>query len=215
MIPNVRRTWDGFADKLEAEWNRDWNQRKTLHKVVTKILRELEAKYNGTFGLRIKVLDGGCGTGQDYTLFSGTDYTGVDITQEMLDKFNDKHPTAHVEIGDIHCLRFGDNEFDIVFSHDVLLHIPNWEQALQELWRVTKTVLILKLSYVWDSPTTTDVSPIGFIERKFNLKDVLNTVKKLNPAPQGGLAIAVEESEITSPDMVPEQIFVIRKRESQ
>ena len=207
----ARKTWDGFVDGLEKEWSRDWHQRKTIHKVVKAEIEKLEKKYNGSFGLQAKVLDAGCGTGQDYTLFTGINYTGVDITDEMLDKFKEKYPTAHVEKSDIHCLRFEDNEFDLVFNHDVLLHIDKWEQALQELWRVTKSVLILKLSYVWHGPTRTDIAPNGFIERKFNLLDVLFRLQLLNPKPVITEVVEVTPEEKTSPDMIHKQIFVIRK----
>lgn len=33
---------------------------------------------------------------------------------------------------------FADNSFDLVFTCGVLMHIPDYEQAMKEIWRVTK-----------------------------------------------------------------------------
>ncbi len=91
-----------------------------------------------------KVLEIGCGNGVDGAMFAlnGGNYTGVDLTQAAVDATNEYFKLLDL-VGDIRIenaenLSFPDNYFDIVYSHGVLHHTPNYEKAISEVYRVLK-----------------------------------------------------------------------------
>jgi ubiquinone/menaquinone biosynthesis C-methylase UbiE len=100
-------------------------------------------RVNGLSGKR--ALD--VGSGRGYLQDVIDDYTGLDIS-----------PTARrfyhkpFLLGSATALPFPDNQFDIVWSIWVLEHIPNPEQALREMRRVTRDGGILYLMPAWFCP---------------------------------------------------------------
>lgn len=68
------------------------------------------------------------------------DVTGVDISPEIVMSANQRlgeGDNAHVEIGDVHNLRFGDSSFDICFANSVLHHL-DLPITLSEIHRVLR-----------------------------------------------------------------------------
>ncbi len=93
-----------------------------------------------------KVLEIGLGQGADaeQIIKRGGIYSGVDLTAESVERvkmrFNLRNlPFAEVKQGSALELPFADNEFDIVFSHGVLHHIPEIKMAQIEIARVLKS----------------------------------------------------------------------------
>ncbi|KAG5420464.1 hypothetical protein I9W82_002345 [Candida metapsilosis] len=98
-----------------------------------------------------KVLDVGCGPGsitvdlaQNYLSEKGS-VIGVEPTQELIDAANELKasvtpPLNNVkfQLGSIYELPFDDNSFDLVFAHQVIIHLQDPVKGLQELARVTK-----------------------------------------------------------------------------
>lgn len=90
-----------------------------------------------------KVLEIGLGQGADaeQIIRRGGIYSGVDLTQESVERVKMRFllrnlPFEEVKQGSALELPFADNEFDIVFSHGVLHHIPEIEKAQKEIARV-------------------------------------------------------------------------------
>jgi len=83
------------------------------------------------------VLDAGCGAGAYMPLLSerSTSFFGVDISSNMAMMASQY---GHIAIADICHLPFEDQLFDYIWSRVVLSHIPGWENAFFELWRVLK-----------------------------------------------------------------------------
>jgi ubiquinone/menaquinone biosynthesis C-methylase UbiE len=102
-----------------------------------------------------KILEIGCGNGigtrliQEYFKPSeliATEYDErlVEITKEKVRDLN-----ILVEQADATKFRFANNEFDAVVGLSVIHHIPNWEEALDELHRIIKPnglIIIKELS---------------------------------------------------------------------
>ncbi|OBT81579.1 hypothetical protein VE02_09934 [Pseudogymnoascus sp. 03VT05] len=95
----------------------------------------------------MKVLDIRCGPGSitiDLArLVSQGHVTGVEYVPDPLEEARVLAAAKGVtnvsfEIGDIHSLPFEDDAFDVVHSHQVLQHISDPVNALQEMRRVTK-----------------------------------------------------------------------------
>jgi ubiquinone/menaquinone biosynthesis C-methylase UbiE len=90
------------------------------------------------------VLEIGCGNGADGAMFAshGAIYTGVDLTEEAVEStrahFNVLGLDGTFQIENAESLSFPDNSFDIVYSHGVLHHTVNPQQAIREVYRVLK-----------------------------------------------------------------------------
>lgn len=110
----------------------DVTEQFTSFKLVT---RALAGRKN------LKVLDVGCGDGRAVDWFRRfdpkADYTGVDIDQspEVLSR---KRSDARFDTFDGVKLPYGDETFDVVFSHQVFEHVANPLTLLQSIARVTK-----------------------------------------------------------------------------
>ncbi|MCD6476848.1 MAG: class I SAM-dependent methyltransferase [Candidatus Aenigmarchaeota archaeon] len=106
----------------------------TIHKIV------LNKYFNPSYG--DKVLDFGCGTGRLVKILSkNTDYTGIEITKEMINVAKRKYPNKRFIIYNKK-LPFKNNFFDYIVSVWVLQHISNkndFKKIIKGLKRCLKT----------------------------------------------------------------------------
>jgi ubiquinone/menaquinone biosynthesis C-methylase UbiE len=90
------------------------------------------------------VLEIGTGNGADGVMFAknGANYTGVDLTEAALEAtrkhFNVLGLVGTFQRENAEKLSFPDETFDWVYSHGVLHHTPNPQNAINEVWRVLK-----------------------------------------------------------------------------
>ena len=100
-------------------------------------------------------LDVGCGTGaltrtiaQHVTVKS---IIGIDPSQDFLDEASQSNPASNIQFqqGSGTELHFDDNQFDYVVSALALNFMPNSQQAVTEMARVTQSNGVVAL-YVWD-----------------------------------------------------------------
>lgn len=89
----------------------------------------------------LKILDAGCGTaGMTKKLEAfGGETIGIDINPKALALAKKKRIKTLIQ-ADVCHLPFGDNEFDVVASFDVIYHrdVTNDEKAIKEMYRVLK-----------------------------------------------------------------------------
>jgi ubiquinone/menaquinone biosynthesis C-methylase UbiE len=91
-----------------------------------------------------KVLEIGIGNGADAVMFAsqGADYTGVDLTEAALDATRRHFAVMGLpgtfQQENAEQLSFPDESFDWVYSHGVLHHTPNTQQAIDQVYRVLK-----------------------------------------------------------------------------
>jgi ubiquinone/menaquinone biosynthesis C-methylase UbiE len=147
-----QRWWQNWDDRdkrerVEAFWRHCPDQiaeRKQWYKLLGEAVRN-------TFGttVPIRVLDFGCGTGEDQPFISDLckTYYGVDVTPEMLQVAKTKHPGIAVDYDDILASRFGDRAWPLVICNAVLPHLPleMIPQAISELWRITQRLLVVRV----------------------------------------------------------------------
>lgn len=105
--------------------------------LLYKILLECDIQ-NGN-----KVLDVGAGTGRFVLEFAENGYYthGIDISEKMLQKAKNKGDqlsNLYLEKGDAKHLPFPCNYFDFVTSYRTMIHIPDYEKAIEEIYRVLK-----------------------------------------------------------------------------
>ena len=93
------------------------------------------------------MLDVGCASAIDYSLFKGTGirYIGLDITQKFLDYARHLNPEVDVRLASAIDLPFKDGEVDVVYMKSLVehLHPDEWRKAITEAWRVSAKKLIL------------------------------------------------------------------------
>ena len=92
-----------------------------------------------------RVLEIGLGQGADAEslIRRGARWTGVDLTAESVERVRTRLtlrdlPFADLRQGSVLDLPFDDNSFDLVFSHGVLHHVPEVQQAQKEIHRVLR-----------------------------------------------------------------------------
>jgi len=111
------------------------------------------------------VLEAGCAMAGYYgvlRLFADVPrYCGVDITPLMLKRARSVYPEADFARMDIQRLGFKNDAFEIVFSTDVTMHLVGWRDALNELYRVTKNYLILRVRLLLEDKRPTLVGRLG------------------------------------------------------
>ncbi len=98
-------------------------------------------------GKHVSILDIGCGTGILYELLKneGYDfsYTGVDLSDSMIEVGKKRYAGIDLRIMDSEKLEFEDNSYDIVFMRSVLHHLPQPVDAVKEMQRVSKGIIIV------------------------------------------------------------------------
>ncbi|MEW5691828.1 MAG: class I SAM-dependent methyltransferase [Candidatus Hydrogenedentota bacterium] len=99
-----------------------------------------------------KLLEIGCGTGTDAVSFAkaGARVTAIDLTERAIrltKKRFEVYGLKYDEIKIVNALHldFPDNIFDAVYSHGVLLCLPNIQDAIKEIYRVLKPGGITKV----------------------------------------------------------------------
>lgn len=84
------------------------------------------------------LIDIGCGDAFLINLlqksFPNVEYAGMDYSQSIIDEDKNKYQNVHFFHGDISSEKFNyENRFDAVVCSEVLEHLDNWEQAIENL----------------------------------------------------------------------------------
>ncbi len=91
-----------------------------------------------------KVLDVGCGTGNDLTRFAkgGAEVTGIDLAEHSIDlaknNFSMRGLSGDFQVMDGEDMEFEDNCFDLVYCHTVVHFTPSPKKMIAEIARVLK-----------------------------------------------------------------------------
>ena len=106
--------------------------------------------YSATMILNAKkVCEAGCNIGNNLTAFP-TDYdiTGFDMNEYAIQQAKSKFPKFNFSIQNITGTSFSDNEFDLVFTRGVLIHIHSnaINNSMNELLRISNK-WVLNLEY--------------------------------------------------------------------
>jgi SAM-dependent methyltransferase len=107
--------------------------------------RHLPACLDGLNVSGKQVLEIGLGEGADaeQLIRRGALWSGVDLTAESIDRLRTRLtlrelPHEQLRQGSVLALPFADDSFDMVFSHGVLHHVPDIQQAQKEIHRVLR-----------------------------------------------------------------------------
>lgn len=119
-------------------WARTYDSDNSTSPLITLESTALDDLIEPGHGRR--ALDAACGTGrQEHRLLNlGYEVTGVDVTPAMLDMARRNHPDVTYLHGDLRSLPVSDSYFDLVLSTLAITHVPELEQVVAELARVTR-----------------------------------------------------------------------------
>lgn len=206
---NEVRPWENWnkeiVDKLEAHWNKSMHERRGYYSV----LKDLKTKEG-----MISLLDMGCGICVDLPFVKslGFTYYGLDSSKDMIERAKQRFPNENIELGDVFKINYPDNQFDIVMNIDILMHIPNYSIALKELFRVTKKVFVLKISYIWEKyPTKVDFDHQKLYNIKYNLNEIISALLSLKPFKLEIVSVEDDERPKSVPEFSRYEIFVLWK----
>ena len=124
-----------------------------------------------------KTLDAGCGTGSNAQFLRKTDdYVGVDAIKEAL-LYSQRRQLPNLIQSDLKQLGFKDNSFDRIVCLDVIEHIDDDRQALNELKRLLSPhgTLILAVPAFRNMFSSHDIALSHM--RRYNRQDLNNLIK--------------------------------------
>lgn len=181
------RYWEQWHNPEKRQEVKDfWDknpQQPIRRQQFNDILRDVVERAKAT-----TVLDFGCGTGEDYQFMTqelGLAYKGVDVTPEMLEDARRQFPGIDVSLDDIFNSKQGDQEHPFVVNSAVLPHLPREmiQNAINELWRITGKVLVIRLFGVDHRPEEMSfVNPKGFVLNWLHEATWMEMLLAVNPA---------------------------------
>lgn len=132
-----------FKERATAEfWDKHWQIENFVERVRKGKKNRIMRKYTTKFlKPRAKILEGGCGIGQNvYGLkFWGYDSYGVDIMQSTIRKIKKAFPGLQISVQDIRKMNFPDNFFGRYWSLGVIEHFwEGYDEILKEAKRIIK-----------------------------------------------------------------------------
>jgi ubiquinone/menaquinone biosynthesis C-methylase UbiE len=147
--------WEKINENLAQRWDNviQHNPHHNIGHTITDkywtgaiidLLDNWMPKKKGLRILKYDLYNEATGTAEvtDWFLKRGYEFYGVDISIEVIKRakknFGKKVPQKNLVLGDIRCLPFKNNFFDIVFSLGTIEHIRENQMAVNEAYRVLK-----------------------------------------------------------------------------
>jgi len=150
-------------------WDKHWDEGNFIEKVKrgknNRLVKKFTIKFlkSGT-----KILEGGCGIGQNVYGLSQWGYNayGVDFAENTVKKISKEFPKLKVSVQDVRNLNFPDNFFDGYWSLGVIEHFwDGYSKILEEMKRVLKPRSYLFLTFPYLSPLRKLKIQLGFYEK--------------------------------------------------
>ena len=143
-----RDYWDKIAHQYDNLYNNPWSEFEDAQ-TATILTRELHLAGGS------HVLDIGCGNGLGYRLLQGEtiqlDYTGIDISREMLSQLQRRHPEAQTILGsaDQALQTIADESVDFAFAINTAASFPpNTDIVMRHISRILRRSGRFSLSFL-------------------------------------------------------------------
>ena len=132
LTPQEQQTIDAY-DQNAVAWAGSRNKKGVWGNEKMKFYKYLP---------KGKIIEVGSGGGRDAKelIAHGYDYTGTDVSKELLEEAKKNNPEATFLLQSVYELDFPDETFDGFWASAVLLHIPKdrIEEALNSIYRILK-----------------------------------------------------------------------------
>jgi ubiquinone/menaquinone biosynthesis C-methylase UbiE len=96
-----------------------------------------------------KVLDVGCASGGFFNIMRSfephIEYTGIDLSEKAVELATERYPAAKFMVTTGFRLPFHDNDFDIVHCTSVFNNEPNYQEMLEEMYRVSNRFVLIDI----------------------------------------------------------------------
>ena len=96
-----------------------------------------------------KVLDVGCASGGFFNIMRSfephIEYTGIDLSDTAVELATERYPEAKFMVTTGFRLPFQDNDFDIVHCTSVFNNEPNYQEMLEEMYRVSNRFVLVDI----------------------------------------------------------------------
>ena len=126
MFDGVAKRYDIMNDLLSLGQTKAWRKKAT-------------AIIAPQVGMKILDIAAGTGSSSRPLADAGAEVIPADFSQGMLDAGKKRHPDLHFTLADALNLPFKDNEFDLVTISFGLRNTADFDKALRECLRVTKS----------------------------------------------------------------------------
>jgi SAM-dependent methyltransferase len=132
--------------------------------------------------VRPSLLEIGCGSGYYSEILaalaqSQIDYMGIDYSAAMIARARARYPEGNFAVGDATALAFRDASFDIAFNGVSLMHILDYEKAIEESSRVARKAAIFHSVPVFLGYPTTFLHKYAYggpvVEAVFNRDELI------------------------------------------
>ena len=101
-----------------------------------------------------KVLDVGCASGGFFNIMRSfephIEYTGIDLSDTAVELATERYPEAKFMVTTGFRLPFQDNDFDIVHCTSVFNNEPNYQEMLEEMYRVSNRFVLVDIRLLKD-----------------------------------------------------------------
>ena len=176
-----------------------------------------------------KVLDVGCASGGFFNIMRSfephIEYTGIDLSDTAVELATERYPEAKFMVTTGFRLPFQDNDFDIVHCTSVFNNEPNYQEMLEEMYRVSNRFVLVDIRLSKDlGKQLKSVYNIQFNSEKIeatvpyvvnDADEVVNFILQLKPSPAAlygtGYFHKVAKEAETSHDDVCMAVLLIRK----
>ena len=96
-----------------------------------------------------KVLDVGCASGGFFNIMRSfephIEYTGIDLSDKAVELAKERYPEARFMVTGGFRLPFQENDFDIVHCTSVFNNEPNYQEMLEEMYRVANRFVLVDI----------------------------------------------------------------------
>ena len=176
-----------------------------------------------------KVLDVGCASGGFFNIMRSLEphieYTGIDLSDKAVGLATERYPEARFMVTTGFRLPFQENNFDIVHCTSVFNNEPNYQEMLEEMYRVSNRFVLVDIRLSKDlGKQLKSVYNIQFNSEKIeatvpyvvnDADEVVNFILQLKPSPAAlygtGYFHQVAKEAETSHDDVCMAVLLIRK----
>lgn len=144
-----------YFDENKATEEELWNWCRLEYSSSNVVVRRLiENYYNKiqniikTYFIKdMRVLEVGCGAAESsdriFKMLDGNHFEISDYDVRYFNKVREFKKHLNITLETVYALKRADNSFDAVFLLEVLEHLENYKLALQELFRVSRTYVII------------------------------------------------------------------------
>lgn len=135
-----------YQEKWATEFGNDYQSRNNIPGDARQVIwNKLQAKLDIDFS---NVLEVGCARGHNLRCLGLFNRIGLEINEKAIKE----RLVQNIVKGSAYDIPFIENQFDLVFTAGVLIHLSDTKKAMQEIKRVSKKY-ILSIEYFSDKDT--------------------------------------------------------------